>query len=149
MIEGYPNSFLPTEEGLIDATLGLWLNEDFLALTQDEAHELLALDDSMGMKGPGSMMAIVGPLPTEDDCRIGFRSPEVKRALEIVCFWEIWIAEIGSTPTVLRMDSHETVMQGCIALRDQAMAALMVELEKATTCGTWRLWDRMYREWTR
>ena len=135
----YEDSFLPTEAGLIDMTIGVWDNPDFLSLTQDEAHELLALDDTMGLRGPELMTSIAGPLPTEDDCREGFESPRVRRALEIVCFWDIAIVEC----------CKPAQRPGLIALRDNAKRELMRALDEETGFKSWALWSRLYREWSR
>lgn len=146
----YEDSFLPTEAGLIDMTIEAWSQEEFLALTQDEAHELLALDDTVGFKGPDSMLSIVGPLPTEDDCRIGFRSPAVQAALREVCFYDIVIVELGSIPSHRRAGVHHaSLLQDAIAKRAASMLLLMAELEKATTFGAWRLWHGLYARWSR
>ena len=137
----YEESFLPTEAGLIDMTIGVWDNPDFLSLTQDEAHELLALDDTMGLHGPELMTSIAGQLPSIDDCRIGFRSERVRRALEIVCYWDVAIVECPREKAAAR--------PGLVALRDRAMLDLMTVLEQETTFGGWMLWYRLYREWSR
>lgn len=145
----YDDSFLPTEAGLIDMTIEAWSQEEFLALTQDEAHDLLALDDTVGFKGPDSMLSIAGPLPTEDDCRIGFRSPRVKEALQEVCLFEVLIVELGSIPSYRRDHWAAQGLQTAIRLRDDAALHLMEVLEEETAFGAWKLWWRLYARWSR
>jgi hypothetical protein len=145
----YEDSFLPTEEGLVDMTLGLWDNPDFLDLTQEEAYALLGLDDTVGFKGPDTLFSIVGPLPSEEDCRRGFADAEVRRALQIVCAYEIELAERGSVPIARRRQSTKERIELLVTLRDAAALSMMERLEKTTSCKTWRLWWRLYREWKR
>jgi hypothetical protein len=145
----YEDSFLPTEAGLVDMTLGVWDNPDFLDLTQDEAHELLALDDTMGLRGPDSMLSIVGPLPTEKDCRVGFQDEKVQALLREVCAYEIELVERGSVPITRRKRSTAERIELLISLRDAAALSMMERLEKVTSCKTWRIWWRAYKEWSR
>jgi len=148
-LSNYEDSFLPTEAGLVEMTLEMWENEEFLALTQEEAHELLALDDTMGMKGPDSMLSIVGPLPTEEDCRVGFQDEKVQALLREVCAYEVELVERGAVPVARRKQSTAERIELLISLRDAAALSMMERLEKVTSCKTWRLWWRLYREWSR
>lgn len=144
----YEDSFLPTEEGLWDMTVSLWLNQDFLELTEDEAHEILALDDFMGLRGPGSFLSVVGPLPTREDCSRAFRSEKVKVLLREVCSYEVVLCELGSIPNERRAHWTSQRIQETIRMRDQAMIDLMQACEEATGVTTWRTWLRCYRRWS-
>ena len=144
----YEDSFLATEEGLFDMTVSLWSTPEFLELTQDEAHELLALDDTMGMKGPDSMLSIVGPLPDREACRLAFASQSVQDALWDVVKLEVLLVELGEIPADRRPRWARQRVEEAINMRDAAMLDLMELCEKETGINTWRIWFRMYRRWS-
>ena len=152
----------PTPEHLAGLTITRWGDPAFLELTQDEAHELLALDDYMGLKGPGLMTAIAGPLPTLDDCRIGFQDPRVKAALQEVLTYEAALNKLGelSISEVERIGrgfdpkewhSHwmQQRIQELVRMKDSAMIDMMQALEASTTAGNWRLWHRLHVAWSK
>lgn len=145
----YEESFLPTEAGLYDMTIGVWDNPDFLELTQDEAHELLGLDDTFGFKGPETLLSVAGPLPTEADCRTGFRSHRIRLLLQQVCAYEVLIVEVGEIPCERRSDTFGLTLADLIRTRDSAMRELMKALDEETGFRAWTLWHRLYLEWTR
>ena len=145
----YEDSFLATEEGLFDMTVNLWSQPELLELTQDEAHELLALDDTMGMKGPESMLAIVGPLPDREAVRVAYASRAVQDALWDVVHLDVLIVELGQTPLERRPRWARHRLEEAISMRDAAMLDLMELCEKETGIPTFRTWHRMYRAWTK
>jgi hypothetical protein len=129
-------------------TVGVWDNPDFLDLTQDEAHALLGLDDSFGFSGPGTLLSIAGPLPTEEDCRSGFRSSRVRALLQQTCAYEIMLVEIGGISWEKRSADYGVMLSDAIRARDAAMSELMRTLESETGFKSWRLWYRLHKEWS-
>lgn len=145
----YEDSFLATEEGLFDMTVSLWSTPEFLELTQDEAHELLALDDTIGMKGPDSMLSIVGPIPDREACRVAFASQAVQDALWDVVKLEVLLVELGEIPPQRRPRWARQRVEEAVSMRDAAMLDLMELCEQETGINTWRIWWRAYRGWTK
>lgn len=138
----------PTAEDIEWLTLTSWNQIEFLELTEQEAHDLLPLDDTIGLKGPMSLLSVIGPLPTVEDCERAMISQNVQDALRETLTWEAVIAEFGLIPLERRELGAEARLQEAIRLRDAAAVELMKRLEEATGYPLWRTWWRLYRRWS-
>lgn len=147
LLSGFDYSATSPED-LADFTIGLWSDEGFLGLTQEEARELLALDDAFGMKGPDSMLAILGPPPTEDDCRMAYTSLEVRETLQEVLLYESMLVEYGFIPMTRRTSDAEPLRQELVRIRDMAMEELMLRCERNSSFKLWRAWWALYKRWS-
>lgn len=134
-------------EAIAWITLDGWEQPEFLELTEDEARVLLALDDSVGFRGPGLLTAVAGPLPTREDCELAARSQAVQDALRDALGWNSLVVELGSVPLRRRTVKAAGKLEAAVRAKDEAELALMKELEDATG-QEWRLWWRLYRRWS-
>lgn len=147
-LASYDDAFLDTKEGLWWATIGLWSSEEFLALSQDEAHELLGLDDHLGFRGPGTLQELVGPLPTQEDCGLAYAFQDVKEAHRKVVAFDVAIVELGGIPAPMRTKEVKAEIERLIPLRDAAMEDLLGRCEDATG-KQWKIWHKLYLRWSR
>lgn len=138
----------PSPEDIAWLTIDSWTQQEFLELTEQEAHDLLPLDDTIGLKGPTSLLSVIGPMPTTEDCARGFASEEVRVALQQVLVLEAVITELGMVPRARRDVLAEARIEEAVRLRDAAALELMRRLEEASGYPNWRTWWSLYRRWS-
>lgn len=131
-------------EAIAWLTLDAWEQPAVLELTQDEGHELLALDDTMGLKGPSLLTSIAGPLPTLEDCEAGARSERVKPLLQAALGWNAFVIELGGIPMNARSATTQGAIEQAVRAKDDADLALMEALDRETAFHAWVLWYRLY-----
>jgi len=133
----------PTADGLWARTGELWSDESFLSLTEDELHDLLALDDGFGFHGPKRITEILGPLPTKADCDAAVRDPIVEMKLMSVCTDELLLLSIEGRPS-------DPAWQRAIELSRKILAenelALMQTLDERSS---FKHWTTLYKAWRR
>ena len=129
-------------------TIELWRQPEFLELTQEEAHALLAEDDHLGLSGQESLLSLIGPLPTLEDCEAGMRSEAVQAALEEVLVYEAPLIKLGEIPDHRRGHWAEQRRLELVRMKTEAEIDLMRALEEATGYPNWRLLMRLYERWS-
>lgn len=129
-------------------TIELWRQPEFLEMTQEEAHALLAEDDHLGLSGQESLLSLIGPLPTLEDCEVGMRSEAVQAALEEVLVYEAPLIKLGEIPDHRRGHWAEQRRLELVRMKTEAEIDLMRALEEATGYPNWRLLMRLYERWS-
>jgi len=139
--------FGTSAEAIAWLTIEPWGQPDFLELTEEEAHELLGTDDTMGLHGPKLVTSIAGPLPTMEDCERAAKNNEVRLSLRYALMWNKVVIELGSAPAAARSRFFNSALEGAVRSKNDAELALMQDLEHATGVTTWVLWWRLWKRW--
>ena len=140
--------FGTSAEAIAWLTIEPWGQPEFLELSEDEAHELLALDDLMGLKGPGLMTGILGQPPTREDCEVAAGFATVQELLHVALAWNTAIVELGGAPAAARGPAFQRGLEQAVRAKDDAEIALMAELDSVTSFKLWRAWWTVYRRWS-
>ncbi len=136
----------PTAEGLWARTGELWSDQEFLSLTQDELHDLLAIDDGFGFHGPTSLLDILGPLPTPKDCEEALAFPSVQAALQRVCEAELYFLALKASET--RAPKRKSLADEQKRVLDEAKAELMDDLDRVSSFKHWTTLAKAWRRWS-
>lgn len=137
----------PTADGLWARTGELWSDESFLSLTEDELHDLLALDDGFGFHGPKRITDILGPLPTKADCEEAVRDPIVEMKLTSVCTDEMYLFSLMEEP---KQAKEMPVWQRAIDLSRKILAENELDLmQTLDERSSFKHWTTLYKAWRR
>lgn len=135
---------LPTADGLFERTVGQWAQDGFLALSVQEAASMLPLDPELPGHG-GSLLDLVGGLPTREDVDRAFAYDSVHAQLEATCAAEVMLyaLENARNPHFARdIEAQRRVF-------DADEDALMRELDRVSGYRNWSLLNRAFREFAK
>ena len=138
----------PTADGLWASTVDLWTNEDFLALSIDEANELLPTDERMGFRGPDSFVAIVGGLPTREDVEAAVRDPQVICALQSACGAEMVYRTLHMVAKERRSAEYPHSVEIAQRAYTRSWELLMATLDARTQFHGWSLLWKAWERWS-
>jgi len=136
----------PTADGLWARTGELWSDESFLSLTEDELHDLLALDDSFGFRGPRRITDILGRLPTKADCEEAVRDEIVEMELASVCTDELCL--LAATEHTQRHPEFKPAVDECRARLASNELKLMQTLDERSRFKHWTILYKAWRRWS-
>lgn len=147
----FEEEFLPTEAGLIGATISQWEDEDFQKMTLQEARQYLGGDaGDYDLTGDGLLLERLGGLPTRDEAGRAYEtSRKVRQALLAFYAAEVIVMELQWRPDADLRPEVSSMVDRWISLRDVREDVLCATLEEKTGYKHWRLLARLWRAYER
>jgi len=133
-------------EALARATVDLWAQEEFDALTSEERRALLPIDDTLPV-APGRLSAMFGR-PTHEEVARAARAPEVLEAQRVFEQLDLALAELQGAPRARRAAGFERTLEALRRARDVAYLDLARACDRLGGFRDWETLARLYLAWS-